>query len=81
MNKLNYILFSLLSFFFVFSASAQKVATGGVTRSEDPTDFMRSNGKVYVVVAVIVIILSGLFIYLYNLDKKISAIEKRNTTH
>ncbi len=55
--------------------SAQDKA-GGITRSEEPTDFMRSNGKIYVVVAVIVIILIGLFLYLYNLDKKITALEK-----
>ena len=46
--------------------------------NEEPTDFMRSNGKIYVVVAVIVIIVIGLFLYLYNLDKKISSLEKRN---
>lgn len=37
---------------------------------------MRSNGKIYVVVAVIVTILLGLFIYLANLDRKISKMEK-----
>ncbi|HKP32878.1 MAG TPA: hypothetical protein VJT83_09125 [Chitinophagaceae bacterium] len=37
---------------------------------------MRSNGKIYVVVAVVVAILLGLFIYLFSLDKKISRIEK-----
>ena len=37
---------------------------------------MRSNGKIYVVIAVIVTILSGLFIYLVNLDKKITRMEK-----
>lgn len=37
---------------------------------------MRSNGKIYVVVAVLCIILSGLFIYLVNLDKKVGKLEK-----
>jgi CcmD family protein len=37
---------------------------------------MRSNGKIYVVVAVLCIILAGVFIYLINLDKKISKLEK-----
>jgi multisubunit Na+/H+ antiporter MnhB subunit len=41
-------------------------------------DFMRSNGKIYVVVAVVVTIVIGLFIYLLTLDRKISKIEKRN---
>ena len=41
-------------------------------------DTMRSNGKIYVVVAVCVTILIGLFIYLFFLDKKISRFEKNN---
>ena len=43
---------------------------------EEPTDFMRSNGKIYVVVAVIVVIVSGIFIYLFNLDKRMRRLEK-----
>ncbi len=38
---------------------------------------MRSNGKIYVVVTVVVIILTGLFFYLVNLDKKISRLENK----
>lgn len=44
--------------------------------TEDPTDFMRSNGKLYVVMAVVVVIVVGLFIYLINLDRKINKLEK-----
>jgi len=39
-------------------------------------DVMRSNGKIYVVVAVVTVIMIGIFIYLLNLDRKISRIEK-----
>jgi hypothetical protein len=39
-------------------------------------DGMRANGKIYVVVTVLIIILSGLFIYLIRLDRKISRLEK-----
>lgn len=39
-------------------------------------DAMRANGKIYVVVTVLVIILIGLFIYLINLDRKLSRLEK-----
>ena len=39
-------------------------------------DTMRSNGKIYVVVAVCITILIGLFIYVFTLDKKISRLEK-----
>jgi len=37
---------------------------------------MRSNGKIYVVVAVILIILIGLLLYLVRLDRKITKLEK-----
>lgn len=39
-------------------------------------DTMRSNGKIYVVVAVVLIILAGLFIYLVSIDRKIGRLEK-----
>ena len=42
------------------------------------TDVMRSNGKIYVVVAVVVTIVIGLFLYLLNLDRKISKLEKKS---
>ena len=46
---------------------------------EEPTDFMNSNGKIFVVMAVVVIIVLGLFIYLINLDRKIRKLEKGET--
>ena len=42
----------------------------------DSTDFMRSNGKIYVVVAVAAVIITGLFLYLLNLERKIKKLEK-----
>lgn len=39
-------------------------------------DGMRSNGKIYVVVAVLAIILLGLFAFLINIDRKITRLEK-----
>jgi len=39
---------------------------------------MRSDGKIYVVVAVLVTVLLGLFLYLISLDKKISKLEKEH---
>ena len=51
-------------------------------KNEKPqmADAMRSNGKIYVVVAVLIIILIGLFLYLVNTDRKISRIEKNNNS-
>lgn len=39
-------------------------------------DLMRSNGRIYVVVAVVVTILTGLILYLVRLDKKMSKLER-----
>jgi len=46
---------------------------------KDKTGFgetMRSNGRIYVVIAVMLTILIGLILYLVRLDKKISKFEK-----
>jgi uncharacterized membrane protein YidH (DUF202 family) len=53
------------------------IASYAQTEVAEPTDFMRSNGKIYVVVAVVMTILLGLFLYVYNLDRKISKLEKK----
>ena len=42
----------------------------------DMADTMRSNGKIYVVVAVILTIFAGIIIYLIRLDKKMTKLEK-----
>lgn len=47
-----------------------------VEKKTEMADLMRSNGRIYVVVAVILTILIGLVLYLLRLDRKISKIEK-----
>ena len=42
-------------------------------------DQFRADGKIYVVIAVVLLILVGLFIYLFNLGNKISRLEKEIT--
>jgi uncharacterized membrane protein YcjF (UPF0283 family) len=42
-------------------------------------DTMRSNGRIYVVVAVVLTILIGLVLYVVRLDRKITKLEKENT--
>ena len=59
----------------IFSSSVFAQTTQA-TPAPTPTDFMHSNGKRYVVVLVVIVILSGLFIYLISLDRKISQLEK-----
>lgn len=39
-------------------------------------EFMRSSGRIYVVVAVMLAILIGLLLYVVRLDRKISKLEK-----
>lgn len=41
-------------------------------------DVMRSNGKIYIVVAVCLTILVGLFIYVWSVDRKVSKMEKES---
>ena len=41
-------------------------------------DLMRSNGRIYVVVAVMLIILLGLILYVARVDRKINKLEKEN---
>ncbi|NTS42044.1 CcmD family protein [Flavisolibacter sp. BT320] len=58
-----------LSFLFSLLLQAQE-------NQVEMADTMRENGKIYVVVAVVLAILIGLILYLVRLDKKISNIEK-----
>jgi CcmD family protein len=69
MNKFSRLICLLLSFFTstICFAQAQQV---------EMADVMRSNGKIYVVVAVCLTILIGLFVYVFSLDRKISKLEK-----
>jgi hypothetical protein len=39
-------------------------------------DNLRSEGKIYVVVAIVLIVLAGLIFYLFLLDKKVKKLEK-----
>ena len=41
-------------------------------------DGMRSNGRIYVVVAVVLTILIGLILYVFRLDRKMSKLERNN---
>lgn len=62
-------LFSLLFVLASFAANAQSEV--------EMADQFRADGKIYVVIAVIGLILAGLFVYLFRLDRKITDLEKR----
>ena len=48
---------------------------------EPPADFLRSIGKMYVVVAVIVVVFLGLALYLWRLDRRLTSIEDQIEDH
>lgn len=47
------------------------------TQQPEMADVMRSNGKIYVVVGIILIVLVGLITYLFMLDRKITKLENK----
>lgn len=59
-----------------FVARAQDSLGTAKTEKVEMADLLRANGKIYVVVVVLVIILLGLFAYVIRLDRKISRFEK-----
>ena len=52
------------------------ITTTIASAETEMADAMRSNGKIYVVVAVLATIFAGIFAYLVYLDRKIGKIEK-----
>jgi Tfp pilus assembly protein PilO len=52
-------------------------AVSGFAQEVEMADTMRSEGKIYVVVAILTVILVGLIGYLIILDRKVSRLEKK----
>lgn len=63
----------ILSIITVLLFSLNTFANGKV----EMADTLRASGKIYVVVAVMVLLFLALFIYLYTIDKKIAKLEKK----
>jgi CcmD family protein len=64
------ILFSALLLSAYMSAFAQQ------NQPVEMADVMRNSGKIYVVIAIVVIIFTGLAIYLFSIDRRLKKIEK-----
>jgi len=64
----------VLFLFMIFSA----VNLFAQDEKVEMADVMRSNGKIYIVVTICLIVLVGLFFYVFILDRKISKLEKSN---
>jgi len=67
----------------IFLAGLACLLTGSSTsraqdtaRTVEMADAMRSNGKIYVVVAVMATILAGLLLYLVRIDRRVTRLEK-----
>jgi len=63
-------------FFIKFNLIAQ---TSSIPAAARESSFMRSEGKIYVVMVVVITILGGLILYVSRLDKKLSKLEKGKT--
>jgi CcmD family protein len=63
----------LLLLLATFSVLAQQPSA-----TVEMADTFRSNGKIYVVVAVMLTIFAGIVLYLVRLDRKVSRLEKEN---
>lgn len=63
---------TLLATLGLLGTKAQNIST----ENEATASVMRSNGKIYVVVAVVLTILIGLIAYVIHVDRKISRLEK-----
>ncbi|QKG57574.1 CcmD family protein [Hymenobacter sp. BRD128] len=78
-NKTNNLLsraFALLLPLLLLAGAVLAQAPAVATDQPEMADALRASGKIYVVVLVIVIILSGLLLYLVRLDRKVSRLER-----
>ena len=70
--------YKLIAYRLVFLLVALCINTVSIAQVNEVqmADTMRSNGKIYIVVAVCLTILIGLFLYVFSLDRKLSKLEK-----
>jgi hypothetical protein len=53
------------------------VAAFAQPEQAEMADVLRSNGKIYIVLGVVMIVLGGLFIYLFSIEKKVKKLEEK----
>jgi hypothetical protein len=66
----------LVKYSFAFALMAL-AAYNTQAQDAEMADTMRSEGKIYVVVAIVMVILLSLIAYVFSLDRKVSGLEKR----
>jgi len=62
---------------FALLMAMQICAVAPILAAGNASDFLRSTGKIYSVVAVIVVIFAGIAIFLYRLDHKLTKLENQ----
>jgi CcmD family protein len=80
-NRAYSLFITLVLMFISLLANAQEQVQQQNTEKGPINEFLRSNDKIYVVVAVLVIIFIGIVLYLIRLDRKISKLEQREHSH
>lgn len=54
------------------------LAVAAQEKEVEMADTMRSNGRIYVVLAVMLTILAGLVLYMIRVDRKVTKLEREN---
>ena len=75
----------VLSVFFINNVSAQSSGSAESTVVEanapgaeiEMADRLRADGKIYIVVGCVLVVLAGMLVYLISLDKKVSNLERQ----
>ncbi len=57
--------------------AASMISVPAFAQEVEMADTMRSEGKIYVVVAILLVILTGLILYVITIDRKATKLEKR----
>jgi preprotein translocase subunit SecY len=72
MNQIKKMLLAILLVFMQILAFGQDLAV-----NSESNDLMRSNGKIFLVMTIVVVLMAGLLLYLISIDRKISKLEKK----
>ncbi len=72
MNRLKSTILSLITIILT-----QSYALSQVREKVEMADNFRADGKIYVVLAIILVILAGLFFYLIRIDRKVTKLEEQ----
>ncbi len=62
---------------YIYLVLVMLLSVGANAQDAEMADVMRSNGKIYVIVGIILIVLVGLIAYLFMLDRKITRLENK----